>query len=76
MNSNNSFTIFPSTSSAFSTSFTPSFAKYYGVRGNKRKNFRDLERIQKAVESENSIVESKPLDPPTDKLFWNDIWIP
>jgi hypothetical protein len=65
----NSYTIYPSTSSAFSTSFSPSFAKYYGVRGNKRKNFRDREKWNE--ELRKSISETS-LDPPSGKLYYMD----
>lgn len=66
MNSNNSFTIYPSSSSANSISFSPS---YYGARGNKRKNFRDRE---KWTEELRKSISGTSLDPPTGKLYYMD----
>ena len=71
MNSNNRFTIYPSSSNSVSVfpGFQQVWAKYYGVRGNKRKNFRDREKWNE--ELRKSISETR-LDPPSGKLWYMD----
>ena len=69
MNSNNRFTIYPSSSN--SVSVFPGFKQVWaksvdlGIpKGNKRKNFRDRVKWRQEFE--------KPLDPPSGKLWYMD----
>ena len=71
MNSNNRFTIYPSSSS--SVSVFPGFQQVWAKRvdlgipkGNKRKNFRDRVKWRQAFE------KSRQLDPPSGLLYYMD----
>ena len=70
MDSNNRYTIYPSTSNSVSV-FQPFWTKTnrfkFGPMGNKRKNFRDREKWLKELK------EPVKFSPPTGKLFYMGI---
>ena len=71
MNSNNRFTIYPSSSNSVSVfpGFQQVLAKSVDLgipKGNKRKNFRDRVKWKQEFEKE------KQLDPPSGKLWYMD----
>lgn len=73
MNSNNRYTIYPSSSN--SVSVFPGFQQVWAKRvdlgipkGNKRKNFRDRVKWKQEFDKELQ----KPLDPPSGNLWYMD----